>query len=71
MRADWINADIFNPKEVGSYLVTTANGKIRIDRFDGEGWGLCQPRTQIKERDKGRYKPHRAWTFLPKAYEVE
>ena len=63
-RYTWIQAH-FQPKEPGSYLVTTAHRKIRIDRWDGEQWGLCRPRSEIKQRDKGRYKPHLAWMPLP------
>lgn len=68
MRADWIRADKYSPKEAGSYLVTTHKGNVMIDRFDGEGWARCQPRIDIKGRDKGRYKMHKAWTFLPLPY---
>ena len=60
----WITCDI-NPLTIGAYLVTTANGAVRIDRWDGESWGLCRPRVEIKARNKGRYKPHRAWMPLP------
>lgn len=47
------------PLEVGSYLVTTATGKVMVDRWDGNDWGQCRPR-------KGRYRPHKAWGHLPK-----
>jgi len=70
MRADWIPTP-WKPKEVGSYLVTTAKGKVTMDRWDGEGWGLCRPRTEIKRRGQGRYRPHKAWSPLPPAYKEE
>lgn len=65
----WMPCEYKQPEEAGTYLVSTAGQKIRIDRWDGEAWGLCRPRNQIKHRDKGRYKPHRAWCYLPKPYE--
>ncbi len=49
------------PLEPGAYLVTTAHGAIRIDRWDGEHWGACS-------KTKGRYKMHLAWCHLPKPY---
>lgn len=62
MRADWIECDKFLPDKDGVYLVTTANGKIRLDRFVGGSWGLCQAR----HTSKGRYRLHLAWMFLPR-----
>lgn len=64
MRNEWIPCDKFLPERDGVYLVTTSNGKVRIDRFVGGAWGLCMPR----HNDKGRYKPHKAWTYMPKPY---
>ena len=64
----WIPCEI-PPVEAGSYLVNTAHGKIRIDRYDGHYWGLCKPRAEISVMDKGRYKPHRAWAIMPKGIE--
>ena len=61
---EWIQIK-WKPKEVGTYLVATSKGKIRIDRWDGESWGLCRPRTELKRRNQGRYKPHIAWMPLP------
>ena len=61
MRADWIPIGM-NPREPGVYLVTTHKGVVIFDRFDGEGWGRCQPRAN----GKGRYKNHIAWTLLPR-----
>lgn len=49
------------PLDPGFYLVTTANGKVRFDRWDGEHWALC-------ERRGGRYKMHLAWGHVPKPY---
>lgn len=66
MRTDWIPIR-FNPREAGTYLVATHNGAVRLDRWDGESWGLSLPRTATKYRNRGRYKPHIAWTTLPKA----
>lgn len=64
MKADWIPCDKFTPDRDGTYLVTTVNGAIRIDRFvDGE-WGLCMAR----HNNRGRYRPHRAWAYLPKPF---
>ena len=54
---------MFLPDREGTYLVTTANGKIRLDRFVDGAWGLCLARPS---NDKGRYKPHLAWMFLPR-----
>lgn len=59
MRADWIPIT-HPPREVGAYLVTTARGKVKIDRWDGEMWSMCNPANR-----RGRYKPHRAWSYLP------
>lgn len=61
----WIPCDRFLPDRDGTYLVTTANGKIRLDRFVDGAWGLCLPRPK---NNKGRYRPHKAWAYLPKAY---
>ena len=66
MRADWIECDKFLPDKDGVYLVTTANGKVRIDRFVDGAWGLCMPR----HNDKGRYRPHLAWSYMPKPYTI-
>ncbi len=60
----WMPYNEYKPNIVGSYLVITCKGRLRIDRWDGEAWGLCRPRNQIKSRDKGRYKPHRAWCYI-------
>ena len=58
MKEKWIPCDKFLPDKDGIYLVTTVNGKIRMDRFvDGE-WGMCK-----------RCRIHLAWTYLPKPYE--
>lgn len=66
----WIPIDI-PPVEAGSYLVTTCKGKVRFDRYDGDQWGLCKPRNEIKNIDKGRYKMHKAWSFVPPAAQYE
>lgn len=66
----WIPIDI-PPVEVGSYLVTTCKGKIRLDRYDGDQWGLCKPRAEVTQMDKGRYRPHKAWAMMPDAFEPE
>lgn len=63
----WIPCDKFQPDRDGTYLVTTANGKIRFDKFVDGVWCLCIPRA----RTGGRYRPHRAWMYLPRPYEVE
>lgn len=59
----WIACNKTLPHQNGTYLIVTANGKIRIDRFVDGAWGLCLARPN---NDKGRYRPHLAWTFLPK-----
>lgn len=64
----WMPMDI-PPVEAGSYLITTCKDKIRIDRWDGSEWGLCRPRYERNNRDKGRYRPHKAWSYLPPAYD--
>ena len=64
MKEQWIPCDMFLPDKEGTYLVTTANGKIRLDRFVDGVWGLCQAR----HTQKGRYRLHKAWTYLPKPY---
>lgn len=66
MRADWIEIR-FKPKEAKCYLVTTCNGSIIIDRWDGESWGKCTPTV----KGKGQYRLHKAWTPLPPAYRGE
>lgn len=70
IRSVWVPASM-PPVEVGSYLVATANGKLRMDRWDGEQWGLCRPRNELKTIDKGRYKPHKAWCSIPPYRESE
>ena len=64
MKDAWIPCDKFLPEKEGVYLVTTANGKIRLDRFVGGSWGLCQARHTAK----GRYRLHKAWCYLPNPY---
>lgn len=66
MKNEWIPCDKYLPDRDGVYLVTTVNGGIRIDRFVDGAWGLCLPRA----KNKGRYRPHIAWTFLPKPYKA-
>lgn len=63
VQINWIPTSI-PPVKVGTYLVTTANGKIILDRWDGEWWGRCSTRLGTN-RGFGRYKMHRAWTELP------
>ena len=65
MTNQWIPCDKFLPERDGTYLVTTANGKIRLDRWVCGAWGLCLPRPR---NSKGRYRPHIAWQHLPKPY---
>ena len=62
---EWISCNKLLPDRDGVYLVTTANGKIRLDRWIDGAWGLCLARP----KGKGRYRPHKAWTFLPRPYE--
>lgn len=62
----WVVASKIDPVEVGQYLVTTARGKVMIDRWDGEFWGMCNPQNK-----RGAYKCHKAWTYLPIPAEVE
>lgn len=62
MKDQWIPCDKFLPDKEGVYLVTTVNGKIRLDRFTDGVWGLCVAR----HSKKGRYRPHLAWMFLPR-----
>lgn len=69
MRADWIETK-YKPKEVGTYLVTTATGKIMLDRWDGETWGRCNLRNKINGTHPG-YRDHLAWSLCPKPYEVK
>lgn len=59
----WIPCNKVLPPDNGTYLIVTANGKIRIDRFVDGAWGLCLARPK---GGKGRYRPHLAWTYLPK-----
>ena len=66
---NWLPCDMFTPVEAGTYLVTTVGGYIRLDRWDGEYWGLCKPRHEIPRRNQGRYKPHKAFAYLPRPYE--
>lgn len=62
----WIPCDKKQPDEDGIYLVTTVNGKVRIDRYVDGQWGLCSPRNMAR----GRYRPHLAWMRLPSAYQL-
>lgn len=62
MKDQWIPCDKFLPDRDGTYLITTANGKIRLDRWCNGAWGLCLARPS---NDKGRYRPHKAWQYLP------
>ena len=64
----WIPCDKSLPKKDGVYLVTTANGKIRMDRFVGGAWGLCLARPK---NGKGRYRPHVAWMYLPRPAKID
>lgn len=58
----WTPCDRLQPRQDGTYLVTTAKGKVRFDRFvDGE-WGLCNPQL------RGGYRPHAAWAAVPEPY---
>lgn len=59
----WIPCNRMLPDRNGTYLIVTANGKIRLDRFVDGAWGLCLARPK---NNKGRYRPHLAWTFLPR-----
>ena len=68
MRADWIPCDRFLPDRDGTYLVTTVNGKVRMDRFVDGKWGLCSSRVK---GGQGRYRPHLAWSFVPKPYQAD
>lgn len=65
---NWIPCDLFQPDKNGTYLVTTVNGKVRIDRFVDGAWGLCLARPK---NNKGRYRPHIAWCYLPNPYQVK
>lgn len=64
MNDKWIPCDKFLPDRNGKYLVTTVNGAVRIDRFVDGQWGACMPHA----KNKGRYRPHLAWTYMPKPY---
>lgn len=66
MKSEWVPCAAFLPYKDGVYLVTTANGKIIMDRFIDGSWAKCTPTV----KGKGRYKPHIAWTFLPKPYKA-
>lgn len=61
MRNQWIPCDRFLPDRDGKYLVTTVNGAVMIDRWADGAWGACMPHV----KNKGRYRPHIAWMFLP------
>lgn len=63
MKDKWIPCDKFLPDKDGMYLVTTAKGAVIIDRFIDGAWAKCLPSV----KGKGRYSPHKAWTFLPHA----
>ena len=64
MENQWIPCDTFLPDKDGVYLVTTARGKMIMDRFIDGAWAKCLPTV----KGKGRYDPHIAWTYLPKPY---
>ena len=58
----WTPCELKNPDKDGTYMVTTANGAVRFDRYvDGE-WGLMNPQC------RGKYKPHLAWGYVPDGY---
>lgn len=61
MNSGWIPCDRYLPDREGTYLVTTANGAIILDRFIDGAWARCTPTV----KGKGRYKPHLAWRHLP------
>ena len=63
MKDQWLPCDRFLPDRDGKYLVTTAKGAVIIDRFIDGAWAKCVPTV----KGKGRYRPHKAWTFLPHA----
>lgn len=63
----WIPCDKFLPERDGQYLVTTAIGKIVIDRWQDGAWARCTPTV----KGKGRYRPHVAWQFLPQAARLD
>ena len=60
----WIPCDKVLPDKDGTYLVTTVNGAVRIDRFVDGQWGACMPHAN----NKGRYRPHLAWMFMPRPF---
>lgn len=56
----WTPCEKLQPPKDGMYLVTTAKGAVRFDRFVDGVWGLCNPKS------RKRYKePHVAWTRVP------
>ena len=61
----WIPCDKQEPPKDGTYMVTTANGKIRFDRYVDGTWSLCVPRAKTH----GRYRPHLAWSYMPESYQ--
>lgn len=63
MRTDWIESK-WKPKEAGVYLVISCKGKVMLDRWDGETWGRCNLRNNIKGTHPG-YRDHLAWTTVP------
>ena len=63
MNGIWIPCNLFLPDN----LVTTVNGAVRIDRFIDGQWGACMPHV----KNKGRYRPHVAWAYLPKPYKAD
>lgn len=61
----WTPCDKKQPDRDGTYIVTTAKGAVRFDRYvDGE-WAMCHPQC------RGAYKPHKAWGYVPQAYEAK
>ena len=61
-KTQWISCKHFLPAKDGKYLVTTVNGAVRIDRFSHGEWGACMPHA----KNKGVYRPHLAWSYLPR-----
>ena len=62
--SEWIPCDDRLPHEYDLYLVTTKNGRVKMDRFypDSNIWG-------INTRYGYEKAEYRAWMRMPRPYE--
>ena len=62
----WIPCNKANPDRDGMYLVTTAKGAVRFDRYVDGVWGLCNPKSRKRYKEQ-----HIALARLPRPAELD